>query len=236
MKFSLTFLLLFLSISAFGQKLEITHLTGNFYIFTTYHDLEGTPFPANGMYLVTDKGVAMFDTPWDETQFQPLLDSIQKRHNQKVVLCISTHFHADRTAGLEFYKSKDIKTFTSKPTDILSKKNGDKRAEFLFKKDTVFELGNYTFRTFYPGKGHSPDNIVILFDKEKIIYGGCFIKSTDNDNIGNLSDANPKAWLKSAKKLMDVFPNPQFVIPGHFGWSSNKSVEHTLKIIQEYLK
>ena len=76
-----------------NQKLVISHLTGDFYIYTTYGSYKGEPVPSNSMYLVTTKGVVLFDTPWDSTQFQPLLDSIKIKHNKKVVLCISNHFH-----------------------------------------------------------------------------------------------------------------------------------------------
>lgn len=51
----------------FGQseqpKLKITHLTGDFFIYTTYNAYEGIQLPANGMYLLTDNGVVLFDTP-----------------------------------------------------------------------------------------------------------------------------------------------------------------------------
>jgi metallo-beta-lactamase class B len=97
----------------FGQaekpKLNISHLTGDFYIYTTYNTYQDSQVPANGMYLVTDKGVVLFDTPWDTTQFQPLLDSIQLKHHKSVVLCIATHFHSDKTAGLEYYKQQGLK-------------------------------------------------------------------------------------------------------------------------------
>jgi len=104
-KYTLSILLTFGHILLFGQvnkKLRIEHLTDNFYVYTTYKDLNGFMFPSNSMYLVTDNGVVLFDTPWDTTQFQPLLDSISVRHNKKVVLAVSTHYHDDRTAGLEF--------------------------------------------------------------------------------------------------------------------------------------
>ena len=75
----------------FGQtkepKLKISHLTGDFYIYTTYNTYEESKVPANGMYLVTNNGVALFDTPWDTTQFQPLLDSIKLKHNKNVTIC-----------------------------------------------------------------------------------------------------------------------------------------------------
>ncbi len=49
----------------FGQaeqaKLNISHLTGDFYIYTTYNTYEESQVPANGMYLVTKNGVVLFD-------------------------------------------------------------------------------------------------------------------------------------------------------------------------------
>ena len=171
---------LLLSLSCtFGQtkaKLSIAHLTGDFYIYTTYNTYEGNQIPAHGMYVSTKAGVVLFDTPWDTTQFQPLLDSIQARHHQKVNLCIATHWHGDRTQGLEYYKQQGIRTYTTTLTDEFSKKNNHKRAEFLMTKDTIFEVGGFAFEVYYPGGGHTVDNIVVWFDQEKILYGGCLIK------------------------------------------------------------
>lgn len=123
------------------DKLKITHLAGDFYVYTTYNLYKGERIPANGMYLVSSRGVVLFDSPWDTTQFQPLLDSIQARHHQNVVICIATHFHNDRTAGLEYFRKQGIRTYTSALTDELSRKDGMKRAEFLIAKDTVFYRG-----------------------------------------------------------------------------------------------
>ena len=121
-----TIAFIFSVINIFGQaekeKLKISHLTGDFYIYTTYNTYENYQVPANGMYLVTSNGVVMFDTPWDTTQFQPLLNSIKLNHNKKVVMCFATHWHSDKTAGLEYYRQQGIKTYTTVLTDELSKK------------------------------------------------------------------------------------------------------------------
>jgi len=236
--FLIIIIFLFSLFGASGQTpnrgLIISHLTGDFYIYTTFGSYKGNPVPANSMYLVTSNGVVLFDTPWDSIQFQPLLDSIKIKHNKDVVLCISTHFHEDRTAGLEFYRRKGIKTYTTERTDKLSKLRNEKRAEFLIYKDTVFEVGQHAFQTYYGGQGHSPDNIVIWFDKEKILYGGCLVKSIEAEDLGNLSDANPKAWAVTIKNIQQKFLNPNYIIPGHLDWHSKKSLTHTINLIQEY--
>jgi metallo-beta-lactamase class B len=214
-------------------SLKITHLTGDFYIFNTYNYYKGNKIGANGMYLLTNAGAVLVDSPWDTTQFQPLLDSIKVRHNKKVVMCIASHFHEDRTGGLEYFRQQGIKTYTTKKTDTLSLKRGRKRAEFLIEQDTAITVGQYVLQTYYPGHGHTPDNIVIWFEKEKVLYGGCLIKSTDDNSLGNLADASVKDYANTLRNVQEKFKKPKFIIPGHNGWSSTKSLKHSLKMAKK---
>jgi metallo-beta-lactamase class B len=214
-------------------KLKISHLNGDFYVFTTYNYYKGDRIPANGMYVVTNSGAILVDSPWDTTQFQPLLDSITKRHNVDVVACIATHFHEDRTGGLAYYRNKGIKTFTTKKTDELSRKTGKKRAEFLIDKDTVFTIGQYSFQTYYPGHGHAPDNIVVWFEKQKVLYGGCLIKSFSDLDLGNLGDASVNDYAAAVLNVQQKCRNPKYIIPGHNSWSTTKSLLHTFEMAEK---
>lgn len=228
---------IFSATNIYGQAkqvaLKISHLTGNFFIYTTYSTYEGNQIPANGMYLLTDNGVVLFDTPWDTTQFQPLLDSIQLKHNKNVMLCIATHWHSDRTEGLEYYKQKGIKTYTTLLTDELSKKNNKKRAEFLITMDTIFNIGHYSFETYYPGKGHTEDNIIIWFNKEKILYGGCLIKGVDAENLGYLGDADTTAYYSTLKKVERKCPVPKYIIVSHSDWENINSLKHSIRLAKK---
>lgn len=215
-------------------KLRIQHLADSFYVYTTYKDLNGFSFPSNSMYLLTHKGVVLFDTPWDTSQFQPLLDSISNRHHLEVVLLVATHYHDDRTAGIEYYRSKGIKTYSSKLTYDLCKEHHEQQAEFYFVNDTAFSIGGHRFETFYAGEGHTKDNIVVWFDGNKILYGGCLVKSTENESLGNIADANLKAWTPTIKKIIKKYPRPKYVIPGHFGWVSKNGLKHTLKLLKRH--
>jgi metallo-beta-lactamase class B len=228
------------SIHGFCQEnkyaLQITHLKDNFYVYVSYGTYNGEKYPANAMYLVTAKGVILFDTPWGDQYYQPLLDSIWKRHHQKVIMCISTHFHTDRTGGLKYYRSKGIKTYATHQTDSLCIVHGDNRPQYLIPQDTTFDIGGYQFETFYAGPGHTMDNIEILFPKERILYGGCFIKSVEDKTLGNLDDADVKNWGQSIKTLQQKFPRPEFVICGHNDWHNKNSVQHTLNMVIDFNK
>ncbi|MGC4020707.1 MAG: BlaB/IND/MUS family subclass B1 metallo-beta-lactamase [Cyclobacteriaceae bacterium] len=215
------------------SKLTITHLTGDFYLYTTYNLYKGTRIPANGLYLVTNNGVVLVDSPWDTTQFQPLLDRIKMKHNKNIVMCIATHFHDDRTGGLEYYKKLGIKTYTTKKTDGLSKKRGMKRAEFLIEKDTTFTIGQYSFQTYFPGHGHAPDNIVVWFERKRVLYGGCLIKTVDDVDLGNLGDASQGDYAITVSNVQRKFEKPKFVIPGHGFSMSTKSIQHTFDMARQ---
>jgi glyoxylase-like metal-dependent hydrolase (beta-lactamase superfamily II) len=226
----------------FAQKkkapdLAISRLTGDYYVYTTYGTLDdGSRYPSNSLYVVTQKGVVMVDVPWDTTQTLPLLDSIERRHHKKVIACISTHFHKDRTAGLDILKSKGVKTYASAETVRFCKERKEQIPEYSILADTTFNLGNHILQTYYPGKGHSSDNIVIWFPDSKVLYGGCFIKSMESADLGNLGDANPKEWAGSIKNLKAKFKNIAYVIPGHGSWKSKQTVDHTLSLVKAYNK
>ncbi|HTI07091.1 MAG TPA: BlaB/IND/MUS family subclass B1 metallo-beta-lactamase [Puia sp.] len=213
--------------------LEITHLTGNLYVYTTYNLYAGNPTPSNSMYLVTGEGVVLFDVPWDTAQRQPLLDSLYARHHQKPVLCIATHFHGDRTGALDFLKQHGVATWSSRLTYELCRQNHMQEAAHVFDKDTSFTVGGYTVQTFYPGEGHTKDNIVIWCAADQVLYGGCLIKSTEDKTLGFLGDANLAAWPQTMRRLMQEFPHPKYVIPGHDGWADNQSPAHTLKLLEQ---
>ena len=229
----LFFLLFSCTVTAQGQtKLKFSRLTNNVYVYTNYKLFAGSQFPSNSMYVVTDEGVVILDTPWDEEQFQPLLDSIQKRHARKVVLCIATHYHADSTAGLEFFAKKGIATYSSRYTYDLCAKHGEKQAQHYFSKDTVFKIGGRRIETFYPGEGHTKDNIVIWLPEEKILYGGCLIKSHESPDLGNIANASLDKWDGTMKKLIDKYPVPAVVVPGHFAWSEGRrALRYTRKLL-----
>lgn len=236
----LLFLFCLIASTGFCQQnkypLQITHLSGNFYVYVSYGTYDGQHYPANAMYLVTKKGVILFDTPWGKQYYQPLLDSLWNRYHKKVIMCISTHFHDDRTGGLKYYRTKGIKTYTTHQTDSLCIIHHNHRAQFLIPDDTTFQVGEYTFQTFYPGGGHTKDNIVIWFPKQRILYGGCLIKSVQDKNLGNLEDADVKAWPHSLKLLQKKFPNPAFVIVGHHDWHNKNSIQHTIDMAEGYDK
>jgi metallo-beta-lactamase class B len=232
-------LLIFLTAAAFGQKkalkIKTTRLTGNIYVCTSYGILDdGSVFPANDMYIITQTGIILIDTPWGEAETYQLMDTLWSRYHKKILLCISTHFHADRTGGVDVLKKKGIKTYSTLLTKQLAKQRGEKQPEFTFTGDTTFNINNVILQVYYPGEGHTNDNIVIWLPQSKVLFGGCFIKSLDATDIGNLADANVKAWPFSIENVRANFKGIKFVIPGHQGWQGDTLMfGHTLELLKQ---
>ncbi|PSL48373.1 metallo-beta-lactamase class B [Chitinophaga niastensis] len=231
------FFSLILSSTLFAQdstfRISTTHLTGNFYVYTSYGKYANTIFPANGLYVVTDSGIVIIDTPWSEAQTQQLIDTLTQQYHQKIVLAIATHFHDDRTIGLDVFKKNGIKTYTSKLTADLCKAGGYKQPEFTFDKDTTFTVGKLRIQTYYPGEGHTKDNLLIWFPKDQILYGGCFIKSLEAKTIGFTGDSNLAQWPASLHNVATRFKHTRYIIPGHQGWQGNaEMITHTLELLK----
>lgn len=212
---------------------EITPLTDSVYLFTSYGAFNGVYYPANGLYVLTPKGAFIIDGPWDPKDRLPLLDSIWNRHQQKVIGCLATHFHEDRSGALKEYGALGIPTYSTKMTDSLCALHQEPRAMHLIPPDTTFQWGSFVLQTYYPGPGHAPDNIVVWLPREKILYGGCFLKSAKDQDLGNLSDANVAVWDQDALKLKSRFKDPRFIIVGHGDWHSLSAIDHTIHLVRK---
>lgn len=227
--------LIFLGIGIFAraQALEIHGIAEGVFVYITYQPYQGKPFPANGLYIVTDQGVALIDTPWDTTQCQPLLDSIQARHHLPVRWSISTHAHADRTGSIDLLRRKGVATYSSIATQQQCAANEECIAEFGFARDTVFQFGNVRVETFYPGPGHAPDNIVVWLPQTGVLHGGCLVKSVESGGLGNLSDADVEHWPATIKAVQKRYPQAKIIVPGHGRWTGKDPLKHTLKLLKK---
>ncbi|WP_333661139.1 BlaB/IND/MUS family subclass B1 metallo-beta-lactamase [Chishuiella changwenlii] len=215
------------------KPLIIEELTPELYVHTTYNTFKGTKYSANGMYLITKKGVVLFDTPWDETQYQPILDSIKKRHNLPVIAVFASHSHEDRSGGFAYYNKLGIPTYATKETNAILKSNNQATSTKEIKLGKTYKIGGEQFVIEYFGEGHTVDNTVVWFPKYRILNGGCLIKSAEAVDLGNVAEANVNAWPNTIDKLMLQHPIIQKVIPGHDNWRLTQHLENTIRLLNK---
>lgn len=213
-------------------SIDVTRINETVYLYRSYFTYQGSKTAANSVLYAGSDSVVIIDTPWDNDQTRQLLNWVEIELKKPVACFIITHAHEDRIGGISVLKEKGIRSYSTKKTATEAVKNGYLSPDRLFQSDTVFRSGNANIEVFYPGPGHTVDNIVVYFPAERILYGGCFLKSGDSSTLGNLADADLAAWPASLERVKRRYPDATLVVPGHGGWGPG-AIENTAKLLQK---
>ena len=219
---------------AFGQikPIQIDPINNNLFVYQTYNTLNDVEYNANSLYLVTSKGIVLFDVPLQRSQYQELTDILFQKYKLPIVAVFVTHSHEDRAGDLSFYNNLNIPTYASALTNSKLKKEGKATSKFDIELGKTYKFGNEKFVVEYFGEGHTADNVVIWFPKYKVLNGGCLIKGADAVNLGYTGEANIAQWPKTMQKLMTKHPKIKQVIPGHDNWKATGHIENTFKLLE----
>ncbi|ADQ78909.1 Beta-lactamase [Paludibacter propionicigenes WB4] len=211
------------------RNFAITQLTNNAFLIQSSFAANGQ-LDCNHLLIIDTKDLVLVNTPVNDSLTSVLLACIEKKFKRKVTKVIVSHFHEDSSGGLRQICKLGINSFgLSKTASLLKSQN--KHIDFLFTSFFALDLQTLHLELFYPGAGHSIDNIVIWLPEDKILFGGCLLKSLEAKDKGNIKDADLKAWPVSVELIKKKYQDAIIVIPGH-GEIGNTSVfEHTLKLL-----
>jgi glyoxylase-like metal-dependent hydrolase (beta-lactamase superfamily II) len=226
--------------------------------FRIVHSL---PWPGNSLLVrVSSDQFVMVDTPWDVRATKLVVEWLNKEHGDVKLLAINTHFHRDCLGGNSYLIEQDIPVYGADLTASLLEKIGierdadsarEFRAEgksdladayessplvapthtFPIKEGMKLSFEDDTVDVFYPGPGHTKDNIVVYFRQRKLLFGGCFLKSMRQKSAGFTGDADVSAWSQSIDRLRQRFPDAETVLPGHGAWGTLEMLTHTQEIV-----
>lgn len=212
---------------------ELSKINDNIWVHTTYSNYNGSRTPSNGVVVVSSKGLILIDTPWNNAQTNELINLTKSVFKKDIALAIITHAHEDRIGGIDTLIENKVDVRSTSLTVKEAEKNGFKKPEPKLDSDPQIAFGNINMEVFYPGEGHTVDNITVWFPQYKVLFGGCLIKSLDSNSIGNIADANEKAWPYSVKKVLEKYSDAEVVITGHGNWGSLDLVRHTLELVSK---
>ena len=210
---------------------EVKPLRASVFVHLTYKDLGGYVFPTNGLLVETDSTVVMIDAGWVAGQTVEILHWVRDSIGKPVTDCIVTHFHDDRTAGIPVLQAAGVKVWGASKTAELCEKMNEPVPDMRFEPDTTMVFDGLEVEAVFPGAGHSEDNIVIWLPQQKILFGGCLIKSCEAQGIGYTGDADMEHWDDAIRVLQKRFPDAGFVVPGHQGWDCERPLERTLELL-----
>ncbi|MGJ8620635.1 MAG: DIM/SIM/IMP family subclass B1 metallo-beta-lactamase [Methylophilaceae bacterium] len=214
--------------------LKITLIEKGIYLHTSYMQVDGFGLvDSNGLVVTDGKEAHMIDTPWSVEDTEKLVNWI-KAKGYVLKDSISTHSHADRVAGISFLNSIAIPTYASKLTNKLLKEAGEATASNTF--EPTYWLVKDKIQAYFPGEGHTKDNLVIWLPESKILVGGCLVKSAEAQNLGYIGEASIDAWPASIDKLLYKFKDAKLVIPGHGMAGSIALLRHTKTLAESAVK
>ncbi|WP_378173082.1 subclass B1 metallo-beta-lactamase [Aquimarina sp. SS2-1] len=219
-----------------SEDLQLLKLNDHSYIHISYITLKnGAKFPCNGFVYIKDNEAYVFDSPATEKATNELINWFRDEQKTTIIGAVFNHFHDDCTKGIEIFKKNDILTIASNTTKNLMIQDGIIAPDQVFDNALELKFGDKTIINSFFGEAHTKDNIVSYFPKEKILFGGCMIKSL-NAKKGNLTDANLSEWSNTVTNIKKAYPDAEIVIPGHGSYGDQSLLDYTISLFNTKIK
>jgi len=187
----------------------------------------------NGMIAVDGTEAIVFDTPADVESSKELIDYLTNQMQFTIKAVVATHFHNDCIAGLDVFHKNNIVSYANRATiDRIKTLGLDNLPQKEIDHHIEIPLGNTIVEARFVGEGHTPDNIIGYFPKDKALFGGCLIKE-NGASKGNLEDANVGVWSASVGNLQKTYPQIQLVVPGHGATGGTELLDYTVELFQQ---
>lgn len=215
---------------AVDPNIGLKKLTNNVYLVQSSYTCNGK-LDCNHLVVFDKSDMVLINTPANDSLTRLMLNLIENKFNRKFTKVIVSHFHDDSSGGLHETANRGIVSYGSDLTNNLLKSE-NKKLDVVFRDSMKISLQTIQLESYYFGAGHSVDNIVTWIPDEKILFGGCLLKSLEAKDKGNIRDADLRAWPVTAKKVKIRFRDAKIVIPGHLAIGDSSLFDQTLKLVK----
>lgn len=185
----------------------------------------------NGMVYAKGGEAIVFDTPATAEGAEALLAWIKTDLNSKVTAVVINHFHVDCLGSLNIFHQAGISSYANAMTIELASASEE---EAIPQNKLVGDMmvGGHPVINRYFGGGHTKDNIASYLPEERILFGGCMVKSIGAGK-GNLADADVAAWPETVSSIKSTYPNIKWVIPGHGNPGGPELLDYTVEMFRK---
>jgi metallo-beta-lactamase class B len=213
-----------------SQDLYLVPLTPNSYVHvSTLPTQDYGKVACNGLLYQVGQQVILADTPATLASTEALLTWLDKQ-NLELKGVLVNHYHNDCLAGLPAIHSRGINSYSHLKTPALALQENYEAPRITFSDSLVIHIGEQKVVAAFLGAGHSPDNSVVYLPQDKLLFGGCLVKSVDASK-GYLGAADVLHWSKTVQHVKDRF-NPQIVIPGHGQAGGTELLDYTIELFK----
>ncbi|UCH14786.1 MAG: subclass B1 metallo-beta-lactamase [Bacteroidales bacterium] len=218
-----------------SDDLELSKISDNSYIHISYLvTLRGQRVACNGLIYINGNEAFIIDTPVNDEVTLELINWLKSNLNVGIAGLIATHWHVDCMGGLGQVHKCGIKSYAHELTCEIAESKNLPVPEVSFKDSLVINSGEKEIICKYFGAGHTIDNIVVWIPEEKILFGGCMIKSLSATRPGNIRNADLDSWPGTMEKAITRFKNARIVVPGHGSYGGPELLTYTLNLIMQY--
>lgn len=215
-----------------SETLKIIPISENSFVHVSYLNINDFGKVAcNGMVYIKNNEAIVFDTPTNPEVSKELLKWLVEDKKCDVKAVVINHFHVDCLGGLKAFHNAEIPSYANNETIVLAKNNEVVTPQIGFDLQNELEIGGTKIINSHFGEAHTKDNIISYIPSEKLIFGGCMIKSL-NASKGNLEDANLDEWSNTVRNIKDKYTNIKNVVPGHGEHGSTELLDYTIKLFK----
>jgi metallo-beta-lactamase class B len=131
-------------------------------------------------------GSLLIDTGWTPDQAEALVRWAKKSLSSPIATAVGTHFHNDRIGGVEILRKNSIPILAHPLTCSLAEKLGVPVPEAIAEFNGRSYRLNADCELFFPGAGHTRDNIVAWLPQQGVLFCGCLLKSSTAADLATL--------------------------------------------------
>lgn len=223
--------------TAAQDSVTLRQLQPGVWLHTSGHTFaNGAHYISNGLVVREGQQLVLLDGAWGEAATRKLLLLIHQQIGLPIKGAIITHFHADRISGTPVLEQAGIRVLATPLTKQLAAANDNPlpNGTLLGLTRPGSKVNIDGVEVFYPGAAHTKDNLMVWLPKQQLLYAGCAVRGSNWDSLGNVEDADLKAWPASIKRVERMFPDIKVVVPGHGPVGSEELLTHTLKLLKAH--
>lgn len=215
-----------------SENLRIVPISEHSFVHVSYlHTTDYGKVPCNGLVYIRNRQAIVFDTPTNREASGELLKWLVENKKSEVTAIVINHYHIDCLGGLEAFQESGVSSYANYHTIDLARAGRAAVPDFGFDTEKELDVGGDKIINGYYGEAHSADNIVSYIPREKLLFGGCMIKSL-NAGKGNLNDANLADWSKTVSKIKAQYSDLEIVVPGHGAYGNIELLDYTIELFK----
>ena len=191
---------------------------------------------SNGLVVARGEDEALLvDTAWNDEQTRDVLELVRTQLGRRVVGAVSTHAHEDKMGGVGALQAAGVATYAHPVSNSLAPGRGLQAAEFdlpIGADGRASAAALAPLEVFYPGAGHTVENLVVHVPAAGVLFGGCLIRPGGTRTLGNTADGDIDAWGASVQAAAERFPDASIVVPSHGHPGGRELLSHTAALAQ----